>query len=220
MKIKLTVTSVLFAMALYSFTAKAGVSGNYIDTDSLWQQGVDAYNAARDAYLRQDGARAVSNYVDALAHLSAYYQRSPDLAGRSDSHANSVRTVLRELESFLSRLSASADTKGDSWNETSAPGLPPAPGGKLSNPTASTSSSAVFTNPRIDGKRLDWCKSWGKECGKNAANSFCRRHGFKRATKFGIAENIGARDPTRVIVGGQICNKDFCDGFSQIVCVQ
>jgi hypothetical protein len=220
MIIKLTVTITLFTIALYSFSAKAGVSENYIDTDSLWQQGVNAYNAAKKAYVRQDGARAVSNYVDALAHLSAYYQRNPNLAGSNSRHAVSVRTVLRELEGFLSQLSASADTKGDSWGETSTPTLPPAPGGKLSKPPASSLSSAVFTNPRINGKRLDWCKSWSKECGKNAAISFCKRHGFKRTTKFGIAENIGAKDPTQVIVGGQVCNKGFCDGFSQIVCVQ
>ena len=220
MKIKATVTILLISIAAHGFSAEAGVSGKYIDTDSLWQQGVDKYNAARNAYDRQDGARAVSNYVDALAHLSAYYQRNPNLAASNSDHAKSVRTVLRELEGFLSRLSASADTKGDSWGGTATPTLPPAPGGKLSKPGTRSKSSAVFTNPRIDGKRLDWCKSWGKECGRNAASSFCKRHGFRRATKFSIAADIGAKDPTRVIVGGKICNQKFCDGFSQIVCVQ
>lgn len=198
--------------ALLCVDANAGVSRDYIDTNSLWQQGANAYNVAKKA----QGSKAVAGYVDALTYLSAYYQRSPDLAGSNSSHAKSVRKVLDELEEYLSLLSGSADAKGDFFGQ--AP--PPAPKGKLNNPSAKSSSSAVFTNPRIGGKRLDWCKRWGKECGKEAATAFCKRHEFSRAAKFRKAEDIGAKNPTRVLVGNQICNKKYCDGFSLIACVR
>ena len=79
--------------------------------------------------------------------------------------------------------------------------------------------SFTFWYPRIKGYRLDWCRVWARECGKGAADAFCRLKGYEYAKDWKIDPDIGLRSPTYVIGTGQICNKNFCDGFKYIVCV-
>jgi len=76
----------------------------------------------------------------------------------------------------------------------------------------------TFTNPTIDGYRLDICREWAANCGKPAADAFCRRMGYDSATSFQPDHDIGARTPTKVISSGQICNAAYCDGFRSITC--
>lgn len=79
--------------------------------------------------------------------------------------------------------------------------------------------TSSFKSPMFQGNRLDWCRSWAKDCGKGAADAWCRYKGFDAASStFQIAENIGKSFPTRTIDTGQICNQDFCDGFKLIEC--
>jgi len=73
-----------------------------------------------------------------------------------------------------------------------------------------------FDRPTYKGgpARLDVCQHFGKECGKPAADDFCRIMGYERANKF---ESEHA-SPTRVIVFGQECNGPGCVAFKFIVC--
>ncbi len=72
-----------------------------------------------------------------------------------------------------------------------------------------------FIDPTVDGERVDLCLEWAAQCGKPAADAFCRQSGFRRSTSFSVAENIGR---TRLITGA-ICNDWFCDGFKNIQCL-
>ena len=76
----------------------------------------------------------------------------------------------------------------------------------------------TFRYPTIKGHRLDWCRLWARDCGKGAANSFCRSKGYSRAKSWEIDSDIGQHSPTYVIETGQICKQSFCDGFKYIVC--
>ena len=76
----------------------------------------------------------------------------------------------------------------------------------------------TFRYPRINGYRLDWCRIWGQDCGKGAADAFCRKMGFKKAMSFEEDYDIGAKSPTYVMDSGKICNQGFCDGFKYITC--
>ncbi len=77
----------------------------------------------------------------------------------------------------------------------------------------------TFHNPRIrGGYRLDWCRRWGQNCGRGAANEYCRRRGYAHASSFTQDPNIGLHSPTRIITSGQICSQNFCDGFRHITC--
>ena len=76
----------------------------------------------------------------------------------------------------------------------------------------------LFVKPKIDGYRLDWCKEWAQNCGKGAADAFCKLNGYKEAKSWEIDPDIGSTIPTKIITSGKICNQGFCDGFKYIKC--
>ncbi len=78
----------------------------------------------------------------------------------------------------------------------------------------------TFFAPKIGGVRLDWCRRWAAECGRPAADAFCRRRGYRRAVSFSFARDIGRWTNTRIISTGQICHGNFCDGFRRITCIR
>ncbi len=73
----------------------------------------------------------------------------------------------------------------------------------------------TFLKPKYKGKRLDWCRTWGAECGEAAADAFCEYKGFDGATDFEEAVDIGN---TKIISSGQVCADGTCDGFKKISC--
>ena len=73
----------------------------------------------------------------------------------------------------------------------------------------------TYTQPRWFDDRLDWCLSWGTNCGKPAADNFCKRRRFMGAINFASEPGVGR---TRVSGTNQICNGTFCVGFKTITC--
>jgi hypothetical protein len=73
------------------------------------------------------------------------------------------------------------------------------------------------TIPSLEGRhvRLDWCRIWGGECGKPAADAWCQWKGFPEAAAFTIDENIGN---TAIISSKAMCTDPSCDGFASIEC--
>ena len=76
----------------------------------------------------------------------------------------------------------------------------------------------TFSNPKYKGLRLDWCYSWGQDCGAYAAKAYCVYRGYPLLKSWGLAENIGAYTDTRVFSTNQVCQGPDCDGFSYITC--
>lgn len=72
--------------------------------------------------------------------------------------------------------------------------------------------------PRVGNWRLDWCRVWGRECGRDAADEWCQDDGAWKAVRVRKAANIGAATSMRVISSGQVCNCTFCDGFENVTC--
>jgi hypothetical protein len=73
----------------------------------------------------------------------------------------------------------------------------------------------IYSEPEVDGTRVDWCFGWSKQCGKPAADAFCKLQGHKKATEFEKAVGVG---PTRVLSTGQLCDDPTCDGFKVVTC--
>ena len=71
-----------------------------------------------------------------------------------------------------------------------------------------------------DGYLVDACRFWSRDCGLLAAHQYCRnRYGrVSRARAFELAENIGHQTPTKTLLGGEVCDQEFCDGFASITC--
>lgn len=76
----------------------------------------------------------------------------------------------------------------------------------------------VYTKPKVNGDRLDWCAQWGQGCGEPAATLFCQANGWSYAYDFAIASDIGATHRTRLITTGAVCDQGYCDGFQTITC--
>ena len=71
-------------------------------------------------------------------------------------------------------------------------------------------------NPKVGGYALDLCRSWGANCGKPAADAFCKSKGYKNALSYKIKKDS---PPTKVIQGGGLCVESYCDRISQVTCV-
>jgi len=55
----------------------------------------------------------------------------------------------------------------------------------------SLAAQETFREPKVDKIRVDWCLTWGTDCGQPAADEFCRRQGFKRALSFEVTRGVG-----------------------------
>src|SRR5690606_30726746 len=74
--------------------------------------------------------------------------------------------------------------------------------------------------PMFNGNRLDWCATWGEDCGAPAADAFCKSQGFAGASDFAKEPHIGGATPTRLIATGAVCDAEQCDGFLSITCLK
>lgn len=81
--------------------------------------------------------------------------------------------------------------------------------------TPASAAEARYKNPKIGGYALDYCKKWGKECGKPAADAYCRKKGYRRALKYRVRRDT---PPTKVISSGQVCQAPGCDRINYVVC--
>jgi hypothetical protein len=81
--------------------------------------------------------------------------------------------------------------------------------------TAASADDRRFDEPRWFDDRLDWCLNWGTDCGKPAADNFCKRRRYTGARDFAPAPGIGR---TRVSGNNQLCTGSFCVGFAHITC--
>lgn len=78
-----------------------------------------------------------------------------------------------------------------------------------------TFAQEQFQAPEVAGTRVDWCLTWGADCGKPAADRFCQDHGFAEAARFEVAPGVG---PTHILGSGESCDDPRCDGFRFIEC--
>lgn len=101
------------------------------------------------------------------------------------------------------------------------PAAPPAAGRDYTAPPPSPSSTqretapGVFENPMVDGVALDICREWASNCGKPAADAFCRGQGYTAALEHREKHDS---PPTRVISSKQVCDGGFCDRIVWIRC--
>ncbi len=77
------------------------------------------------------------------------------------------------------------------------------------------SADQMFASPQTGGKALDWCRTYQHNCGKPAADAFCKKQGYPGASSFQKAPGVGN---TRTIGDGSVCEDNFCDSFAQITC--
>ncbi len=80
-------------------------------------------------------------------------------------------------------------------------------------------ATRTFDNPVTDsGKRLDYCLTWGQNCGFDVAKAYCRTKGYKILVEERIETNLRNTEG----LDGWVCdagdNFANCDAFDFIVC--
>ncbi len=83
-------------------------------------------------------------------------------------------------------------------------------------PAMAGTETKSFNQPQFKGHLLDWCATWATDCGKPAADMFCQKNGYEKATAFPKWNNPG--QSTRLIGSNQVCDEAECDGFTSIQC--
>jgi hypothetical protein len=78
-----------------------------------------------------------------------------------------------------------------------------------------SAAEARYNNPKVKGYALDYCQRWGQNCGKPAADEYCRSKGYRRALRYRVRQNA---PPTRVISDGRVCNAPGCDRIDRVAC--
>jgi hypothetical protein len=72
-----------------------------------------------------------------------------------------------------------------------------------------------YSKPMSGNWRLDWCLDYGANCGKPAADYYCKSKGHDHSISFKIAADIGH---TRLLKTDEECSTGKCDGFKSITC--
>jgi hypothetical protein len=77
--------------------------------------------------------------------------------------------------------------------------------------------------------RVAWCADHSRQCGQAAANQYCERQGFDRASSFakdlspqsldGDPHLVGDPNKGGVYLIRHTCNADYCKTFAAITCV-
>jgi hypothetical protein len=73
---------------------------------------------------------------------------------------------------------------------------------------------AVFDRPEVNGVALDWCVTWGTDCGQAAADRYCQTQGYGRS----IGYLSYAPGRTYVPGDGRTCEGHLCGGLLRVEC--
>ncbi len=76
--------------------------------------------------------------------------------------------------------------------------------------------NGTFRLPKLDGLYVHYCLSLKEDCGRPAADKFCRLKGFHRTTAYKRFVKAGR---TRILGTNKVCTGTQCDGFQFIRCV-
>lgn len=91
---------------------------------------------------------------------------------------------------------------------------------RVTTPAAQTRKviCQVFRKPMVGKYRLDACLKLNKDCGKPAADAFCRSKGFRQARNCQIDNKPTL--PTFIIGTRSTCVQSFCKGFEMVECIK
>jgi len=88
-------------------------------------------------------------------------------------------------------------------------------GSKAPAQQAAAQPPGLFRAPFVNQALVDHCLHWARDCGKPAADAFCRLAGFSEADSF---ERTQPGQRSFVLGDQRVCSAATCIGFSRIYC--
>lgn len=79
-------------------------------------------------------------------------------------------------------------------------------------------NTKVFSKPKFRGKPVDWCLKWKEQCGKPAAEQFCKKKGYRAVKDF--SGPLKAPETSLIGTPGQTCSSGNCQSFRDIMCIK
>ena len=79
-------------------------------------------------------------------------------------------------------------------------------------------AAITVSNPRVNGRPVDWCLFPARQCGRSAAAHYCQMRNMGTVVRF---QGVRSGVPTHILGSGGICTTrqfSHCDRFSTIVC--
>ena len=90
--------------------------------------------------------------------------------------------------------------------------------GSLTNVTCFSTEQELgyqYANPTVEGRLVDWCRTFATDCGKPAADQFCAMMGHGPAKTWHLADT----NETIVLGDQQVCSgANACRHFTYIFC--
>ena len=85
---------------------------------------------------------------------------------------------------------------------------------------AAPADDGRYNEPKWFNERLDWCFNWATDCGKPAADNFCKRRRYTGARDFGPAPGLRRTmvSGTNLLCVGNAVILTSCVGFDHITC--
>lgn len=87
-------------------------------------------------------------------------------------------------------------------------------------PSLPKTTEKAYAKPMANGKRVDLCYKWAEQCGKPAADQFCKSQGFSSAKSYSVEADIGDREPTYVVGSKRVCDQKSCDALKDVICTR
>jgi hypothetical protein len=136
-----------------------------------------------------------------------------------ESYCSGFRMIVCAGEA--AQRTAQPDTKSSDQPASVKPISPERPDSAPMAIVRLTPNSARYDRPQINRVLLDWCLHWGRDCGRPAADLFCRKQKFDNAESFRVDPSAGARGLDTIVFGdGRVCNDRRCRAFQSITCVR
>ncbi len=78
-------------------------------------------------------------------------------------------------------------------------------------------AASIIDKPEVDGTAIDICREWGANCGKPAADAWCKAHDYGDSVSHEVKQDS---PPSRIISSGKLCEEKHCDRIISIACAQ
>lgn len=151
------------------------------------------------------------------AQIEAEIERISDASDNGDYRPHpqgpsldEIRGRLQQLQNSKAIAEARCYQQGFDDNSTDS-----STSGRADGGTKNADGTVSYASTRMDSGNLDYCLSYGTDCGQPAADAWCQQQGFSSATSFEVS---WGSPPTVILSTGEICDGAHCDQISSVTC--